>query len=100
MCATRRTVLKFAAGAMAAAQANQLSASWLSIPGSSLQSVLGSSSADIHPGLFSVAGFYPVPDGPRQVVNFNPGWRFLKSDAPGAEKIDFDDAHWESAPRP
>jgi beta-galactosidase len=85
---------------MAAAQANQLSASWLSIPGSSLQSVLGSSSADIHPGLFSVAGFYPVPDGPRQVVNFNPGWRFLKSDAPGAEKIDFDDAHWESANLP
>lgn len=46
---------------------------------------------------FSTAGFFAVPDSPRTVVNFNPGWRFLKSDAPGAEQPGFDDSAWEAA---
>ena len=49
---------------------------------------------------FSTAGFFAVPNSPRTVLNFNPGWRFLKADAAGAEKPDFDDAAWEAANLP
>ncbi len=49
---------------------------------------------------FSTAGFFPVADGARTVQNFNPGWRFLKADAVGAEKMDFDDTSWEAANLP
>ena len=28
---------------------------------------------------FSTAGFFAIPDSPRTVLNFNPGWRFLKA---------------------
>ena len=44
---------------------------------------------------FSTAGFYGVPDSPRRVFNFNPGWRLLKADATGAEKVSYDDASWQ-----
>lgn len=49
---------------------------------------------------FSTAGFFSVPDTDRTVQNFNPGWRFLKADAKGAEKPDFDDSQWEAANLP
>ena len=49
---------------------------------------------------FSTAGFFTVPNSPRAVLNFNPGWRFLKADAAGAEKPDFDDSAWEAANLP
>ena len=31
----------------------------------------------------------------RKAINFNVGWRFIKNDVDGAEKIDFDDKDWE-----
>ena len=46
---------------------------------------------------FSTAGFFAVPNGPRSISNFNPGWRFIKADVSGAERPDFDDSTWESA---
>ena len=49
---------------------------------------------------FSTAGFFAVPNSPRAVLNFNPGWRFLKGDAGGAERPDFDDSAWEAANLP
>jgi beta-galactosidase len=54
---------------------------------------------------FSTAGFFAVPGSPRQVYNFNPAWRFLKADAPGAEAPGaeapgFDDSSWETANLP
>ncbi|MGA2248014.1 MAG: glycoside hydrolase family 2 TIM barrel-domain containing protein [Verrucomicrobiota bacterium] len=49
---------------------------------------------------FSTAGFFAVPGSPRQVVNFNPGWRFRKADVSGAEKTGFDDGNWEGASLP
>lgn len=49
---------------------------------------------------FSTAGFFAVPRSPRTVASFNPGWRFLKADAPGAEQPDFDDSAWEAANLP
>lgn len=36
----------------------------------------------------------------RTTYNFNPGWRFLKGDCPGAEVPDFDDSNWEGADLP
>ena len=49
---------------------------------------------------FSTAGFFAVSNSPRRVLNFNPGWRFLKADAAGAEREAFDDAAWEAATLP
>lgn len=49
---------------------------------------------------YSTAGFFAVSNTPRAVLNFNPGWRFLKADAAGAEKLAFDDAGWEAANLP
>ena len=49
---------------------------------------------------FSTAGFWSIAGSPRVVNNFNPGWRFLKADAAGAEQPDFDDSGWEAAHLP
>ncbi|VGO20433.1 Beta-galactosidase BoGH2A [Pontiella sulfatireligans] len=49
---------------------------------------------------FSTAGFYAVEGSPRTVANFNPGWRFHKGDASGAEAVGFDDREWEAANLP
>src|SRR5215207_7669949 len=39
----------------------------------------------------------PAPKGRARVTtSFDAGWRFLKSDAAGAEKPDFDDAAWRA----
>ncbi|HEY4287805.1 MAG TPA: glycoside hydrolase family 2 TIM barrel-domain containing protein [Puia sp.] len=44
---------------------------------------------------YSTAGFYAIPGSPRQVYNFNPGWRFFKGSANGAEDPAFNDQNWE-----
>lgn len=49
---------------------------------------------------FSTAGFFAVPGSERRVASLNPGWRFLKKDAAGAENPEFDDSHWEAANLP
>ena len=48
----------------------------------------------------SVAGFIPLSASGRHVYNFNPGWRYLKGDAAGAEAIRFDDSHWVTVSTP
>lgn len=49
---------------------------------------------------YSTAGFHVIEGSPRKVYSFNPGWRFFKGDAPGAEQPDFDDSDWEAANLP
>ena len=49
---------------------------------------------------FSIAGFFPVPGSQRQVYDFDPGWRFLKADAAGAEAPAFDDSSWQKVNLP
>jgi beta-galactosidase len=49
---------------------------------------------------YSTAGFFAIPNSPRMVLDFNPGWRFLKADAVGAEQAEFDDSAWEAANLP
>lgn len=55
---------------------------------------LGTKAASSNPH-FSTAGFHELPGSGRTVFDFNPGWRFLKADAPGAEAPAFDDETWE-----
>ncbi len=38
----------------------------------------------------------PVPPHARETLSFDPGWRFLKGDAPGAEQSTFADAAWRT----
>lgn len=44
---------------------------------------------------FSTAGFYKLDNSGREVYNMNTAWRFLKSDAQEAWKMDYNDAGWE-----
>lgn len=44
---------------------------------------------------FSTAGFYKLEHSGREVYNFNPAWRFLKSEAVDAWKLNYDDSAWE-----
>ena len=48
----------------------------------------------------SVAGLFPITNQGRRVWNFNPNWRFHLGDAQGAERMDFDDSHWETVVTP
>jgi beta-galactosidase len=43
--------------------------------------------------------FVPPPS-PRATFNFNPGWKFLKADVPGAEAATFDDSKWDAVSLP
>ncbi len=43
---------------------------------------------------FSTAGFYQTEASVREAVNFNIGWRFIKRDVEGAERVGFEDADW------
>lgn len=47
-----------------------------------------------HP-VFSTAGFYQLENSGRQVYSLNPGWRFVKADAPRACESGYDDSGWE-----
>ena len=44
---------------------------------------------------FSKAGFFPIKNSQRDVMNFNVGWRFIKEDVENAHARDFDDSGWE-----
>jgi beta-galactosidase len=46
-----------------------------------------------------LAGKLPAADG-RVTENFDPGWRFLKAEAAGAEQINFTDAAWRKLDLP
>ncbi|MDR0893594.1 MAG: glycoside hydrolase family 2, partial [Mediterranea sp.] len=48
----------------------------------------------------SVAGFIQLPGSGRQVYDFNPGWRFHRGDAAGAEAVTYDDSGWEVVSTP
>jgi beta-galactosidase len=43
---------------------------------------------------FSAAGFFQIDNGPREIFNFNVGWRFYKGAVSGAEQPDFYDSLW------
>ncbi|WP_365297131.1 sugar-binding domain-containing protein, partial [uncultured Mucilaginibacter sp.] len=43
---------------------------------------------------------FQPPVSPRATYNFNPGWKFVFSDVPGADQPGFDDASWASVSLP
>ena len=49
--------------------------------------------ADYQP-TYSTAGFYELPNTGRTVYSMNPGWRFHKGAAEGAEQTDYNDREW------
>jgi beta-galactosidase len=45
-------------------------------------------------------GAYVPPASPREKLNFNMGWKFVKEDAAGADAPGFDDAKWANVSTP
>ena len=43
---------------------------------------------------------YQPPITPRATYNFNPGWKFIRQDVPGAEAVAFDDSPWAAVSLP
>jgi beta-galactosidase len=43
---------------------------------------------------------YVPPPSPRAIYCFNPGWKFIKQDIPGAEAPAFDDSKWDDVSLP
>ncbi len=48
---------------------------------------------------FAAEKFVP-PASPHQVVDFNPGWKFIKADVTNAESVAFDDSKWSDVSAP
>jgi beta-galactosidase len=46
------------------------------------------------------ASAYKPPTSPRATYDFNPDWKFIREDAPGAERMEFDDAKWTTVSTP
>lgn len=49
---------------------------------------------------YSTAGFYELDGSGRKVYSMNPGWRFCKGSAPGAEAVGYDDSGWAAVSLP
>jgi beta-galactosidase len=43
---------------------------------------------------------YQPPASPWATYNFNPGWKFMRGDVPGAEAVSFDDSAWSDVGLP
>jgi beta-galactosidase len=43
---------------------------------------------------------YTPPASPRVTYNFNPGWKFIRQDVPGAQEVSFDDSQWDTVSTP
>jgi beta-galactosidase len=52
------------------------------------------------PSLFAAEPRFVPPLSPRVTFNFNPGWKFIREDAAGAERTDFDDSKWTTVSTP
>jgi beta-galactosidase len=49
---------------------------------------------------FAAEEKFTPPASPRVTFNFNPGWKFIKQDVPGAEAVAFDDSKWDAVSTP
>src|SRR5208283_1847029 len=48
----------------------------------------------------AAANAYAPPASPRVTYNFNPGWKFIRQDVPGADNPAFDDSSWTNVGLP
>ena len=46
------------------------------------------------------ASRFTPPASPRVTYNFNPDWKFIRQDVPGAQEPSFDDSQWETVSTP
>ena len=56
--------------------------------------------ASIAPEANAAGDMFTAPASPRVTYNFNPGWKFIKQDVPGAEAPGFDDSSRETVSTP
>ena len=59
---------------------------------------LGCSALCLPAGAFAAA--YTPPASPRAVYSFNPDWKFIRQDVPGADSAVFDDSSWTTVSTP
>jgi beta-galactosidase len=50
--------------------------------------------------LWAAEARYAPPASPRTTYNFNPVWKFMRQDVPGAQEVTFDDSLWETVSTP
>jgi beta-galactosidase len=50
--------------------------------------------------LLADASPFAPPASPRVTYNFNPDWKFIRQDVPGAQEVSFDDSQWETVSTP
>ena len=50
--------------------------------------------------LWAAAPRFTPPASPRVTYNFNPGWKFIRQDVPGADNPAFDDSAWTNVSLP
>ena len=62
--------------------------------------VVGLSVAMAAPSPVGEQGPYAPPASPRQIINFNPAWKFIRQDVAGAENPSFDDSKWTTVSTP
>jgi beta-galactosidase len=48
----------------------------------------------------ALATAFVPPASPRAEYNFNPDWKFIRQDVPGAKKVGFDDSTWATVSTP
>ncbi len=52
------------------------------------------------PLALAAGAHYTPPLSPHQTFNFNPGWKFVRQNISGAQKVGFNDAHWTPVATP
>jgi beta-galactosidase len=50
--------------------------------------------------LWADAERFTPPATPRVTYNFNPDWKFIRQDVPGAQAVEFDDSQWATVSTP
>jgi beta-galactosidase len=51
-------------------------------------------------GMLASADPFVPPPSPRVTLNFNPDWKFIRQDVPGADAANFDDSSWTTVSTP
>jgi len=50
--------------------------------------------------LWAAGAPFSPPASPRVTYNFNPAWKFIRQDVPGAQEVDFNDSAWTNVSLP
>jgi beta-galactosidase len=56
--------------------------------------------SSVAPSAFAAGPIFSPPESPRVTYSFNPGWKFIRQDVPGAEAPGFDDSKWDDVSLP